>query len=137
MSYFIGNKDKQGNILRIGGWIADLWQTPRGTFFMSLDNDKLEANTEEEAVDLYNEVNNTELGKLMSIPQPKAPRLVFPIRSSVIMSNLVKRVPSSTQPGVFYDVRKLPSGTLTCTCTGYGFRHTCSHCKLVESELKR
>jgi hypothetical protein len=38
------------------------------------------------------------------------------------------QIPSNTKAGVEYTVDVYPDGLVHCNCTGWGFRHTCSHC---------
>ena len=54
---------------------------------------------------------------------------------SKAMGHEVHKVKSSTGD-TFYEVNMSPSGSLQCTCMGYGYRRRCRHTALVESRIK-
>lgn len=45
-------------------------------------------------------------------------------------------VPSGSQRGRMYPLRRLPDGTLECRCRGYGYRSVCSHQGRIRGWLK-
>ncbi|KKK85480.1 hypothetical protein LCGC14_2772880 [marine sediment metagenome] len=113
----IGNKDKEGNTLRLGGWKADVWQTPYNRFRVTVGDNFSAYETEEEAVKLYNDLNNTKLKVLPQLPigtgeKPPA-HIPFPEGSK-----LLGVFESKSEPGTFHYTIQYPSGEISCTCKG-------------------
>lgn len=117
----IGDKDKDGNALILGGWKADLYQIPDGNFLI----DGMVLN-KEEALLVYNKLNNT---SLLSIPSPpKEEGIALPVTQGKVLGIFE----SKTQPGVFHHVIKPPEGHLYCTCTGFLTHHYCWHTDFIK-----
>lgn len=45
-------------------------------------------------------------------------------------------LPSNSNPNIKYHVTVKFNGESTCTCKGFGYRHTCSHIDMIKEVLK-
>lgn len=136
----IGDRDKRGNVLRYGGWVADLWERPNRTLFLRMrgDIEVVDVESVQEATDVYNELNNT---KYDVIPLPKlslnAPPPLPPEYARIPKGvKILKRYESESKPGTHYYVYQFPSGNIACTCPGYGYRRKCRHVEEVKNESR-
>ena len=118
----IGDKDKQGNTLILGGWQADLLRTKTGKFIIGVKVLESEA----EAVDTYNELNGT------NHPTDYISRVFQPWYERVKKVNKEYKVPSRTHPEEFYRVKLDPLGNFSCNCPGFLYRNKCWHIEAVE-----
>lgn len=136
----IGDRDKQGNQLRLGGWKADVWQTPYNRFRVAITGDpsKFSAiDTEEEAVKLYNHMNSTKLKELPKLPSQFSedkPTTDVPLPKG---SRILGKIESKSRVGEFNYIVQYPSGEVICTCTGFGYRHYCWHTNLIKDILNQ
>ncbi len=124
----IGNQDELGNILILGGWKANLYQTPKGTFRLVevKAGDCHIAGSEEEALRLYNQFNNTYLTSI-PIPQLKEEGVELPFTKGKILG----KFESSSQPGTFHYIIQPPKGEIYCTCFGFRAPNKCWHYRLI------
>ena len=138
----IGDKDMNGNLLRLGGWKANVWQTPYNRFRVAIKNelDKFTAcETEKEAIKLYNDLNNTKLKELPKLPSQLLPgkppsEVPLPIGAHILGKFESK---SRLGMGVFNYTIQYPSGEITCTCAGFGYRHYCWHTDMIKDILNQ
>ena len=56
----------------------------------------------------------------------------YKAKRSDVVSNKVYKVKSS-KGNTFYEVKMSTSGSLECSCMGYGYRRRCRHTALVEN----
>lgn len=117
----IGDRDKEGNTLRLGGWKADVWQTPYNRFRVTLrENPETfsACDTEKEVVKLYNDLNNTKIKALPNLPvraEGERPPSHVPFPEG---SKLLGVFESKSEPGTFHYTIQYPSGVISCTCKG-------------------
>lgn len=52
------------------------------------------------------------------------------------MTKLVKEVPSSSNPSIYYKIYQDERGRIFCTCPGYEFREYCKHVTAMEGGTK-
>ena len=121
----IGSKDKEGNILILGGWKADLYYTPDGLFKL----DEHYGVTEEEGVYLYNQSNGTTLKSLPYIPPlippPKSIKLPF------TKGKVLGIFESGSNPGTYHHVLEHLDKSITCTCFGFRSPDNCWHYRAI------
>ncbi len=133
MALTIGDKDQEGNIHVLGGMRGfDAWVKPDGTYFIIMpDNgERVPAKTYREAVDIYNELNETRFDSFPSLATiyKVRERLTAqePERASIPpKAEILAEYPGQTEPGPHYVYDY--SGHTRCTCKGYRFRHACAH----------
>jgi len=122
----IGDKNREGNTLILGGWKADLYLTPEGNF-------RIEGHwggTEEDALELYNKVNGTSLTTLPPISKNAAlphPSTLLP----VLKGRTLGAFESESNPGTSHYVIESPEGVITCTCFGFRAPDNCWHYRAV------
>lgn len=125
----VGQRDKGGNLLILGGHKANLWRLKSGLYSTGGETTPFG----EEAVELYNGFNNTTL-------RSDYIRAVFnPWYANQF--RVIAQIPSDSKPGVIYDIVRTPEGELLCDpkCEGFRFRHDCKHVQYVrqiEQEAK-
>jgi len=115
----IGMRDLRGNLLVLGGQLGNLWLLKNGLFSV---NGEVSA-TSSLAIEAYNKLNGTKL-PLTYVEDWFLPW--FEKQLSFI------EVPSATNPGISYKVRKEPGGTLSCECKGFRYRGDCWHVQAVK-----
>lgn len=122
----IGDKDKEGNTLILGGWKANLYLTPEGLYLIS---DQL---TKEDtmALDLYNGLNNTSLSQLPPLPKPNPPNLEG-IKLPATTGRVLGAFESQSNPGTYHYVIQYPNGYIRCTCFGYRSPDSCWHYRAI------
>ena len=133
----IGDKDKEGNILRLGGWKADIWQIPYNRFRVTVGDKFSACDTEGEAVKLYNDLNNTkskELPKLPDYVTEDKPETEIPLPEG---AKILAKLESKSRIGEFNYVVQYPDNTIICTCAGFGYRHYCWHTDMIKDILSQ
>lgn len=132
----IGQKDKHGNVFRLGGKRAEVWETPEHAFFVRHAGDFTYLDTEAEAVVLYNELepsNHFKLPRLPDAPPPPPRKDGEPVLPTG--SKLLCRYESLSRPGYFYYVIRYKDDTMRCTCFPFMHNKTCNHLDFVYSIL--
>lgn len=128
----IGDRDKEGNTLILGGWEADLYQTPTLEYLLKRKGDPTPTLcfTQEEALSLYNQLNNTHLKEFPKLPTPKEEEegIELPLTKGKILG----KFESYSQPGTFHYVIKPEEGYLYCTCSGFSRYKYCWHYLLIK-----
>ena len=119
----IGEKDKKGNTLILGGWKADLFLTKEGLYFI----DNQVTKEEEMALDLYNGLNNTSLKALPKLPTPNEPALPEGIKLPNTKGRILGIFESESNPGAYHFVIESLSGNIHCTCFGFRSPNSCWH----------
>ena len=118
----IGDKDKEGNTLILGGWNKDLSLTKEGLFL--IDNQVIKK--EEMALDLYNGLNYTSLKAL-----PKPPKPTEPTPEGIKLPRTNGRIlgifESESNPGAYHFVIESLRGNINCTCFGFRSPNSCWH----------
>lgn len=121
----IGKRNKEGELLVLGGWQEDLYRTPAGKFRVGSELLK----TSEEGVTAYNRANETNL------KTDYFEKYFKPWYKKKYGGKKVLTVESSSGKGT-YDVVVDEYGTLTCTCPGFRYRGKCKHSDIVKALLK-
>jgi len=129
----LGDKDSRGNILLLGGLAADAWLKPDGTYFLKMEDngEEIPAPTYEDAISMYNELNNTKIEQFPTL------EWIYRVRRRLAMQSAETYLPSGAQiiaeyqgvtdPGIHYVYRL--GNTIRCTCKGFLYRGTCRHIK--------
>ena len=120
----IGDKDKEGNTLILGGWKSNLFLTTENTYMI----EKSVLSTEEEALELYNSLNNTKLLKLPPLPKTntKTPGLEG-LQLPHTQVRILGAFESESNPGVYHYVIESLKSNITCTCFGFRAPNHCWH----------
>lgn len=116
-----GDKDKKGSILRLDGSYASIWTRKDGVWIVRTSSGDHLKLTAIDALGVYNSLNGTNY--------PNIPKLPIPEMGEPL------EVSSSTKLGVKYTISQDNTGTLHCTCPGFGYRRTCSHVDAVTQML--
>jgi hypothetical protein len=121
----VGDTDKKGSILVLGGQKVSLWKAKNNLYFIG-DTITISPTI---AVREYNKANNTKLEdsyieKYFEPWYQKHARLLID-------------VPSRSENGKYYSIRKEVDGSLTCECPGFRFRKTCWHIEAVQELLEK
>ncbi len=147
----IGEKDKNGNILRLGGKEVYVWELPQGTFLLQLLNrkDVLLASTEQEAVEWYNCIEDKNFFKLPELPalpnstisgHASSGHSIQEIKrdAGILVpegAKLLGKIESQSSPGKFYYVIQYKDGSIRCTCWPFIRTQTCNHYRLIRDIL--
>jgi hypothetical protein len=116
-----GDKDKKGSVLRLEGSYASIWTRKDGVWIVRTQTGDHFKLTAIDALGVYNSLNGTNY--------PSIPKLPIPEMGEPLV------VPSSSKPGVTYEVSQDSTGALWCTCPGFGYRRHCSHVEAVTELL--
>jgi len=119
----IGEKDKEGNTLILGGWNKDLFLTKEGLFL--IDNQL--TREKEMALDLYNSLNNTSLKQLPSLPEIKPQPKLEGIKLPNTTGRILGVFESESNPGSYHFVIEPLKGKVYCTCFGFRSPNSCWH----------
>lgn len=120
----IGKLDENGNLLILGGWHGKIVRTPKGIFKV---NEKAFLNPGE-AVDAYNEANNTKLDR------DYIENWFLPWYQKTYGGRSTLTVQSGTSDKT-YDVSIDEYGQVSCTCKGFTYRGKCRHSDAVKELL--
>jgi len=127
----IGNKDRKGNLLILGGRNANIWRTPSGMYIVGV-NVVPDAET---AVDSYNKLNGVtwDLDHITKNFQPWYDKNKLGIGEGG--TRFITKVPSRSS-NKEYNVSYDQNGNLMCDCPGFRFRGECWHTEAVAELLK-
>lgn len=137
----IGDRDRRGNIFRLGGKRVSVWQRPDATFELRFveEKDFYVVKTETEALAIYNKVEPSNHFKLPDLPPLKEHE--EPVKNDEVLftipdgCKLLGKFESKSSPGKLYYVIQHEDLLLDCTCWPYILRQECSHCKMVQAAL--
>lgn len=117
----IGDLDKDGNRLRLGGYKASAWESPLGIFYLR-DRLTLElydvVEGEEKGLEAYNRLNGT---KTKWFPPEKY------LKTRIGGPRVLGEFESSSSKGVFYRVTINSNNEITCSCRGFTSHGHCWH----------
>lgn len=128
----IGDKDKKGNLLILGGRNADIWRTANNTYIVG----ETVIGEPETAIDSYNKLNgvNLDLDYTEKTFQPWYDKNRLGIGKGG--SRFITKVPSRTKVDKNYNVSYDQNGNLTCDCPGFTYRGECWHIEAVADLLR-
>jgi len=121
----IGDKDRYGNTLVLGGWKENLLRTSTGKFIVGVQV----LDTEKAAMEAYNAHNCSEL------PTNYISESFQPWFEKNKVANREYDVPSS-RGNTVYQVKFDKLGNTTCNCPGFLFRRDCWHIKAIKDLVK-
>lgn len=132
----VGEKDKKGNLSILGGWKTDLYLLPTGQYLLEGVETQSICQTPKKAIQTYNKLNNT------SLPKDHIETIFWPWYLNTIggeglplpleTSTTVGKFESTSHPGDLHYVKRVPSGALICTCTGFGVYKHCWHINFIK-----
>lgn len=134
----IGDKDITGNVLRLGGKKVSVWEHPEGAFILRFDGRKevFVAQTEKDALDWYNKIEDKNFFKLPNLPPP---RLDSQKEEEPLLlpdgAKLLGKFESQSTPGLFHCVVLHKDSAIRCTCWPFTLNKTCNHYQFVKSAL--
>ncbi len=118
----VGQKDKAGNLLILGGYKCDLYKTTIGTYLCAGEY----LGSPEEAIEAYNKVNNTKL-------QLDYIQRYFEPWYQEVSNKTLMEFPSKSDPSrPPYKVRIDLEGSITCNCRGFLTHKHCWHTDAVK-----
>ena len=121
----IGDKDKKGNTLILGGRNSDLYLTPEGYYLI----EGIYSGEESEALRLYNEYNGTSLTSLPKLPTK--PKELEGISLPFTTGRILGVFESNSNPGTYHYVILSLKGNITCTCFGFRSPDNCWHYRSI------
>jgi hypothetical protein len=116
----MGETSKDGKLLILGGYKADLWRLRNGLYEVGLNQTAL-ATT---AIKDYNLYNGTNLS------EDYISEVFYPWYEKQF--KVIAEIPSDSKPGLVYKIRRGPDGKLTCECIGFRIRGTCKHVEYIK-----
>lgn len=122
----VGDTNRQGNTLILGGWNSDLFRTKTGRFITGVQV----LDSEEEAINAYNGLNGT------SLPTDYISSWFQPWYEETKGVNKEYKVPSRSHPGEYYRVNIDPLGNYFCNCPGFMYRNECWHIDAIKELTK-
>ncbi|MBU2249681.1 MAG: hypothetical protein KKD77_23235 [Gammaproteobacteria bacterium] len=138
----IGDKDKKGNVFRLGGSHVSVWQRPDTGFELRFTEEKdfYVAKAEAEAIAIYNKVEPSNHFKLPDLPLSREVEEDKETDSDKPLMipdgcKLLGKFESKSSPGKFYYVIQHEDMLFNCTCWPFILHKTCNHCNMVQAVL--
>ena len=130
----IGDIDSQGNTLLLGGWKANLYQTPTSSLLIRLVGGGSEGilfKEEGKALILYNELNGTNLKAIPRLPKLEKDEISIGLPFLPPGSRVLGKFESFSEKGKFHYVIETEEKSVYCTCFGFRSPDKCWHYRMI------
>jgi len=138
----IGEKDIQGNTLRLGGKNVRIWELSNGQFLFRFTDRKevFVAKTEEDALKWYNQIEDSNHFAFPKLPLPRIDSRVEKEGDELPVlpegAHFLGKFESQSTPGMFHYVVQYKDNTIRCSCWPFVLNKTCNHYRFTKNVLE-